>query len=275
MRFVKTALIAVFILALAVFGVSEGLKLKNRDTTVPKIQSEEDVLEISCEHTEEDLLKGLSASDAKDGDLTDKILVGNFSRFIEKGVCNVNYVVFDSSNQSATLTRKVRFTDYHSPEFTVQEPLVFAEGEGSYTEVMERIGAHDVLDGNLKDYIRQTETDAVYSKSGSYSITLEVENSYGDKASQTLPIHVVKEEETSVDIRLTEGIVYVDAGASVDPYAYIGEVSGSDGKSMDKSSVTVSSGVNTAAPGVYEIAYHAQDDQGNIGNMWLTVVVRG
>ncbi|OUP03187.1 hypothetical protein B5F37_00665 [Drancourtella sp. An210] len=275
MRFVKTALIAVFILALAVFGVSEGLKLKNRDTTVPKIQSEEDVLEISCEHTEEDLLKGLSASDAKDGDLTDKILVGNFSRFIEKGVCNVNYVVFDSSNQSATLTRKIRFTDYHSPEFTVQEPLVFTEGEGSYTEVMERIGAQDLLDGNLKDYIRQTETDVVYSKSGSYSITLEVENSYGDTASQTLPIHVVKEEETSVDIRLTEGIVYVDAGASVDPYAYIGEVSGSDGKSMDKSSVTVSSGVNTAAPGVYEIAYHAKDSQGNTGNTWLTVVVRG
>lgn len=275
MRFVKTALIAVFILALAVFGVSEGLKLKNRDTTVPKIQSEEDVLEISCEHTEEDLLKGLSASDAKDGDLTDKILVGNFSRFIEKGVCNVNYVVFDSSNQSATLTRKIRFTDYHSPEFTVQEPLVFTEGEGSYTEVMERIGAQDLLDGNLKDYIRQTETDVVYSKSGSYSITLEVENSYGDKASQTLPIHVVKEEETSVDIRLTEGIVYVDAGASVDPYAYIEEVTGSDGKSMDKSSVTVSSGVNTAAPGVYEIAYHAKDSQGNTGNTWLTVVVRG
>lgn len=129
MRFVKTALIAVFILAIAVFGVSEGIKLKNRDTTVPKIQSEEDVLEISCEYTEEDLLKGLSASDEKDGDLTDKIFVGNFSRFIEKGVCNVNYVVFDSSNQSATLTRKVRFADYHSQSLRCRNRLFLQRGK--------------------------------------------------------------------------------------------------------------------------------------------------
>lgn len=100
MRIVRTALIIVFILSLGTFGISELLEMQNQDTTLPEITSDREVLEISCDYTEEDLLAGLSAYDETDGDLTSQIIPGSFSRFIEDGVCNLTYVVFDSDQKS-------------------------------------------------------------------------------------------------------------------------------------------------------------------------------
>ena len=140
MRWIRTFIILFFILAAAVFGVSRVQEFRERDETIPVITSDREILEIPCDYTQDQLLKGLTAYDEKDGDLTDEIVAGNFSRFLSPGLCNVTYVVFDSSDQPGTLTRQVRFSDYHSPEFTLTEPLVFEEGRGSYSAVMERLG---------------------------------------------------------------------------------------------------------------------------------------
>ena len=47
---------------------------------------------------------GVTASDEEDGDLTDQIVAGSFSRFVDPGVTGLTYVVFDSQGQSASLT---------------------------------------------------------------------------------------------------------------------------------------------------------------------------
>lgn len=179
MRIVRMALIIVFLLSLSLFGATELVGLIGMDRTMPKISSDREVLEIPCEYTEEQLLEGLTASDGTDGDLTSQIIPGSFSRFIDDGVCNISYVVFDSSDHPATLTRQVRFTDYHPPRFTLTEPLVFAEQEGNYAEAMERLSASDQLDGNLEDWITQTDTDVNYQRAGSYTMTVEVSSSMG------------------------------------------------------------------------------------------------
>ena len=174
MRFVRAGVVIIFILSLVVFGVSRVALFKDRDPNEPEIVSDREVLEIPCEYTQEQLMEGLTATDQEDGDLTSRIVEGSFSRFIEPGLCNLTYVVFDSANQPASLTRQVRFTDYHSPWFTLTEPLVFTEGEGSYNEMMARLGAEDQLDGDLTDWITQTDTDVNYQRAGSYTTTLEL-----------------------------------------------------------------------------------------------------
>lgn len=273
MRIVRSLLIAFTILSSGLFGVSGLIKLSSRDTTEPKIESDREVLEIPCEYTQEQLLEGLSAADEKDGDLTDQIIAGPFSRFISEGVCNVTYVVFDSSNQPAALTRKVRFTDYHAPRFTLSEPLVFSEQEGNYSVVMQRLGAQDALDGDLKEWVIQTDTDAAYQKAGTYTISVEVSNSMGDTAQADLPVHVVSADRRSVGIALTQGIVYVESGTQIDPYSYVSGVTAADGSALDVSVVSVSSGVDVNTPGCYEIYYQATDIYGNMGETWLTVIV--
>ena len=273
MRIVRMALIIVFLLSLSLFGATELVGLIGMDRTMPEISSDREVLEIPCEYTEEQLLEGLTASDGTDGDLTSQIIPGSFSRFIDDGVCNISYVVFDSSDHPATLTRQVRFTDYHPPRFTLTEPLVFAEQEGNYAEAMERLGASDQLDGNLEDWITQTDTDVNYQRAGSYTMTVEVSSSMGASSTAALPIHVVSPENLSVGITLTSGIVYVQTGAQIDPGEYVKEVTDARGGAMDVSEVSASSEVNTAEPGIYEIHYEAEDSSGNYGETWLTVVV--
>lgn len=273
MRIVRIILIVVSILSLGIFGISELIRFSGRDTEAPEITSDRDVLEIPCEYTQEQLMEGLSAEDETDGDLTPEIIAGPFSRFINTGECNLTYVVFDSSDQPATLTRKVRFTDYHPPRFTLTEPLVFSEQEGSYTTAMERLGASDQLDGDLKEWITQTDTDVNYQRVGTYTMSVEVSNSFGDTSLAALPVHVVSAENRRVDIALTSGIVYISAGESLDPSAYISGVTAADGSSLDPSAVTAESAVDTNTPGCYEVHYQVFDAGGNTGETWLTVIV--
>ena len=132
MRIVRTALIIVFILSLGTFGISELLEMQNQDTTLPEITSDREVLEISCDYTEEDLLAGLSAYDETDGDLTSQIIPGSFSRFIEDGVCNLTYVVFDSSDQPASLTRRVQLPIITRQDLPCLSPLFCRTGRQLY-----------------------------------------------------------------------------------------------------------------------------------------------
>lgn len=272
MKIVKMALIIVFALSFGIFGVSEVMELSGRDTSKPVITSDREVLEISCEYTQEQLMEGMSASDEEDGDLTDQIVAGSFSRFISKGVCSLTYVVFDSANQSSSLTRDIHFTDYHSPRFTLAEPLVFMEQEGSYTEAMERLSAQDMLDGDLDDWITQTDTDVNYSRAGDYTMSVEVTNSFGDTSTAALPVHVVNSEDQRVQISLNTGIVYMEAGENINPRDYIASVTDFSGESLDASDISIDSGVDRNTPGCYEIHYEAD---GGAGETWLTVIVEG
>lgn len=274
MKFVRTIVIILFILAAAAFGISKAVELKNRDTSVPEIISDREVLEIPCDYTEEQLMEGLTACDAKDGDLTAEIVAGNFSRFLSPGLCDLTYVVFDSSNQPGSLTRRVRFTDYHSPDFTLTDPLVFEESEGSYTTVMDQIGASDMLEGDLSDWVIQTDSDANYQKSGDYHVQMEVTNSYGDTSSLSLPVHVVKSGSQSMEIVLSSWIVYLDPGSEIRPADYVTALYNGNGESIGAEAVSWESGVDTQTPGVYEIHYTASDGQGHSGETWMTVVVR-
>lgn len=274
MKLVRTIVIILFILAATAFGISKAVELKNRDTSIPEITSDREVLEIPCDYTEEQLMEGLTACDAKDGDLTAEIVAGNFSRFLSPGLCDLTYVVFDSSNQPGSLTRRVRFTDYHSPDFTLTDPLVFEESEGSYTAVMDQIGASDMLEGDLSDWVIQTDSDANYQKSGDYHVQMEVTNSYGDTSSLSLPVHVVKSGSQSMEIVLSSWIVYLDPGSEIRPADYVTALYNGNGESIGAEAVSWESGVDTQTPGVYEIHYTASDGQGHSGETWMTVVVR-
>ena len=98
--------------------------------------------------------------------MTSQILVGDFSRFIEPGICDLTYVVFDSADHMATLTRRVTFTDYHSPRFALEQPLCFEAGSTNNTEVRAMFTVEDLLDGDLTDWITYVETCLLYTSGG-------------------------------------------------------------------------------------------------------------
>lgn len=308
-RLLRGVSIAALALALALFIAAQVNERMNQDDTLPTITADSDTIEIPCDYTQEQLLAGISASDAKDGDLTSQVLVGNFTRFIEPGICDLSYVVFDSSEHMATATRRVHFTDYHSPQFGLAEPLVFAESTTNNTEVRALFSASDVLDGDLTDWITYVETNAAYNNPGDYTITMEVRNSFGDTVSYAFPIHIYERNTQDFDITLTEPLVYVEQGSSFDPLAYVESVADFSGNKYDPALLNITSTVDTSTPGIYEVHYEigdtstdseeenleidvedsneetdeeggnetlltSVDGEGQYGQMWLTVIVQ-
>ena len=214
----------------------------------------------------------MTAYDEKDGDLTGEIIAGNFSRFIEPGLCNVTYVVFDSSNQAANLNRQVRFTDYESPKITLSQPLVFIAGRSSTP--ISYIGAQDVLDGDISALVSQVESTISYNIPGDYTFSVEVTNSLGDVEELTLPVHVIEEESQALEIQLSDALIYLDVGESFRAEDYIEGLVDASGRSLSTNLVDISSDVNTRQEGCYEVHYQAEDENGNRGETWLVVVVR-
>ena len=112
MKLLRIGVLVLFVIVSAVFGwmfIDEKL---NADKTVPVITIESELLEVSLEADNEELLKGVSAYDEKDKDITDRIIVESVSNFIDDGVCKVTYAVCDNDNHVAKKTRKIKYKDY-------------------------------------------------------------------------------------------------------------------------------------------------------------------
>lgn len=272
MRYIRLAVSVLFILSLIFIGGATVVQRLRLDTTLPVITGPDEPLKIPCNYTEEDLLQDLKAFDKKDGDLTDEIMISNFSRLLEKGTCKVNYVVFDSSNQPATYSREVIFTDYRSPEILLSKPLVFHKN--STENIFSYIGAHDVLDGDISSLVRITDSNLNMLEAGDYSVKIEVTNSFGDTVELVLPVHILELVDSKVSIGLTESIVYLKANSAFNPSEYIESVANTDGTELDKSIVKYdSSMLNTNVPGVYEVYYTAEQHATAKGFTALTVIV--
>lgn len=265
MRYIRIGTVVLFLIAAVIFGAAKWKGYASRNMSAPVISADSDSIEISVNYTEGDLLKGLKAWDEQDGDLTDQILVGEFSQFISEGVCNISYIVFDSANQPGVFRRRVVFSDYEAPVFTLEKPLVFRAGEGA--DAMALIGARDLLDGDLSSMVREKQNDISYLVPGSYTVSVEAANSFGAVSETALPVHIV--EEGKEILRPQEPILYISAGTQFSPEQYAAGLCTEEGIPVNAAIIQTESNINTEVPGVYEARYFTDTQE-----TWMTVVVR-
>ena len=128
MRYLRYFAVTAFIISLIFALCARWHYHKNTNRDIPELEDQYPELHISVNDPPEALLQGLSAWDATDGDLTDRIMVASISHFLEPGTVNVHYVVFDAHNNSATTTRRVTYTDYKSPRFNLTKTPVYVRG---------------------------------------------------------------------------------------------------------------------------------------------------
>ena len=265
MKYLRMTAIGLFAMAIGLFVLSEVQERMDEDPHSPVITCDTDEIEIPVDYTREQLMEGVHAEDQEDGDLTDEIITGQFSQFIDDGVSELSYVVFDSANQPAVCERKVRFTDYEPPKFSLTGPLVFNAGDVNNAANMIRV--QDVLDGDITELLLNKNDDISYQIPGTYSIEVEVTNSFGDMQSAVLPVHV-----TNAQTRLLGNpspLIYVEKGGSFDAGALAGKLTGDRQAPVNAQEVTVESNVDTSNPGVYEVHYACPQ-----GETWTTVIVR-
>ncbi len=269
MRILRLTVLSLFLIVFAIY-IALNVKESLSDKTYPIINAASDVITVPLDASDEDLLRGITAWDEKDGDITGKIIVESVSRFVEPGVSVVNYAVSDSDRHVSTLKRRIVYENYESPHFTLSSSLVF--GLTETFNVGKIIGAVDMIDGNISDRVIVTSDDYSTKESGIYYIMVKVTNSKGDMIALNFPSYIEDRSPVAPEIKLNDYIVYRKIGETFDPNENLVSVLAADGTDLT-GSVEISSTVNEAIPGVYEVHYRAADAAGRIGHVMTLVVV--
>lgn len=264
-RTFRTIITVFFFCVFVVFAVYRVRLLMVSDSTAPVISADTDVLEASVSITDEDLLKGMSAFDNKDGDVTDSLVVVSRSKFIKKGTLRVNYAAFDKSNNVGTYTRELTYTDYESPKFSISQPLRWMNGD-SQQNYLENIRATDCISGDITRQIMYTLGDKrmVSDKASVQTFNLQVTNSAGDTSTLELEISLDDYETYYTPApHLSDYLMYIKVGEKPDYRAQLkgvwtgGMTSSFEdaGYSPDSDVQIDSSRVRVNEPGVYPVYY--------------------
>ena len=269
MRYLRIFTVIVFVFSLLFAGWANYRYNRNRNTDYPEITSSVELLEISVQDPPEAIYRELRAQDATDGDLTAQIMVASMSHFLEPGTVRVKYVVFDSHNNSATLTRQVRYTDYKAPVFSLDKAPVYTVG--SSFDLMDYIRVEDSIDGEISDHIRVISNMVNNYSVGNYPVVLEVSNSCGDTAQITLWVAYESKESTAI-VKLHRYIVYVQQGQTFEPMQWLASVTDRNTIALDAEKIEIQGNLDVNKPGCYQMIYRYSDGTLS-GFAPLTVVV--
>ena len=280
MKVLRNTLVGLFIVVGICFALFEFDAFRHRDHEPPVISAELDEIEVSTSATNEDLLAGITAYDAYDGDVTSSLVVVSKTHFITGTTVKVNYAAFDSHKNVATYSRRVTYTDYRKPRFSLSAPLRFVSRNNP--NYMGHVSATDLIDGDISSQIKMIAEDTTYSNTDTKSIpiTFQVTNSVGD----TAEVYVTADIETQYNYNrpvpaLKTYMIYTEPEGSIDYYSYLkgimvgGEVSNFDDVYTRDMIIVDTSEVDLHVEGTYEAKYLLQQNGEIIGSTTLYVVV--
>ena len=216
--------IVVFLIAVASFGYFKYEQINSKDNQAPVITMDSDSVEVSCQAGDEELLKGITAMDSKDGDVTGSLIVESISNFMENHTRNMTVAAFDSDNHATKASRKITYKDYTAPTFALTEPLRFAMNT---QDIMGTLTCSDVLDGDVTGKIKMSSEYYVQADvAGEYPMVYQVANSAGDvqKLPVTVEIYDPSKEAQKPQFELSEYLVYTPAGTAIDPWSYVQQI---------------------------------------------------
>ncbi len=289
MKRIRILSIIVFVISLGLFGFFRIKHSRVDDNIPPRISMDSGSIEVSVNDDDEAILAGVTAADSNDGDVSDTLIVESMGQFLSTGRRNVTIAAFDSNSNIAKETREVIYTDYTSPRFSLEEPLIFPLNSDS---ILDYITASDVLDGDITNQIKISQSTFVdTSTADDYETSFTVTNSAGDtvKLPVTITIYDRSVSGNAPDINLSEYLIYVAAGTKVTPWNYVTSVTmqgtqyekAEDGnlynfdmsQILTKSDFSIKGEVDTNTPGTYEYTYKLTDSSNRTGTVRLIVVV--
>ncbi len=272
MKIFRIVISVIFIFTSVVFVYFFATDKINKDTSVPKITIDSEIIEVSIKDGESELLKGVTAYDEKDEDITDKVIVESVSAFTEPGCCRITYSVCDSDNNVASATRKLRYTDYIPPKFSMNNDLCFSLYERM--NISDIIKATDCISGDISDEIVLTSADYSSSVAGVFNLEATVTNDKGDTETLVLPLVVEDSSVSAPDITLTDYLIYVKKGDKPNFNKFVSAAYASNGEDVTDT-VHFETNLKAETPGTYSVHYYATDSNGVSGHAILTVVVEG
>ncbi|BCJ98411.1 immunoglobulin-like domain-containing protein [Anaerocolumna chitinilytica] len=143
-----------------------------------------------------DYIKGISASDDRDGDLTTEIRVNTENVDLKTpGKYIITYSVSDRSGNEVKKQTYVRVLEDKAPVFKgLKNKTVYVNSKIKY---LAGISAFDDRDGNLTSKIQVNNDEVNLSKAGIYNVVYMVKDSAGNTTTKTITVNVKNKEAIS------------------------------------------------------------------------------
>ena len=249
-RIIILAIVAALSVALAViYGIS-----RNTSPEYPEIKFYGGEISVSVNATDEELLKGVSATDPEDGDVTDSLVVEGTSNLIKGNDIKVTYAAIDSKNHVTKASRTVKFVDYESPHFSLSAPLIFKLSNN--IDLLANVGAEDVFDGDISGNLKYSISNGISLDSlGEYEIKFSVTNKLGDTVVLPATVVITDEDPHSEDIVLSDYLVYIKKGDEFNAKDYVVGYTANGVEHSSTYGLTITDNVNTDEAGVYTVDY--------------------
>ena len=240
----------------------------------PIIEAEDKTLTVGDAF---DPMADVTATDAEDGNLTDKIeILNNEVDTTKPGKYEVTYKVTDS--KGASYTKSITVTVNPKMEVLNAIPTIKAEDKtltvGDTFDPKADVTAEDVEDGNLTDKIEVLKNEVDTTKAGKYEVTYKVTDSKGASRTKTITVTVNPKIETlneapTIDVTDKE----ITVGDKFDPKDGVTAKDKEDGNLTDKIEILKNT-VDPSKPGVYEVTYKVTDSKGASCTKTIKVTVK-
>lgn len=261
MKRVNILLLFILAAAIGLFGCYLMWIHNNLDTVGPVLSIEDGLLEISVDDPKSALMQGITAVDARDGDVTSGILVESVYGINDENLTTVTYAAFDAAGNVSKIQRQVRYVDYRAPRFELYGSPTFAFGSGF--DLLDYVGATDVLEGDIRRRVHATlisDTKSIEME-GTHQIKLQVTNDLGDVVDLVIPVEVYDPEWYTADVELSDYLIYLEQGDRfiardyLETFIFRGDPIDVSRSVPEDITVEIENEVQTGVPGVYEVTY--------------------
>ena len=253
--------------------VTVNLKMEPLNAA-PIIEAEDKTLTVGDAF---DPMADVTATDAEDGNLTDKIeILNNEVDTTKPGKYEVTYKVTDS--KGASYTKTITVTVNPKMEVLNAIPTIKAEDKtltvGDTFDPKADVTAEDVEDGDLTDKIEVLKNEVDTTKSGKYEVTYKVTDNQGASRTKTITVTVNPKieplnEAPTIDVTDKE----ITVGDKFDPKEGVTAKDKEDGNLTDKIEILKNT-VDPSKPGVYEVTYKVTDSKGASCTKTIKVTVK-
>ncbi len=245
--------IIVLIVAIGITLVRGILFITKSDIDVPPvIKCDKDIITVKCSDSDDEVLRGVTAYDEQDGDLTDKLFVERMYYMSGEKKSKISFVVIDSDNNVTKLKKDVIYADYESPKIEISSDLILEKDKGS--KIGNYFSAKDIFDGNITNRLRIISDSYNSSVPGTYKMLARVSNTRGDVTEVNFNAYVI-EKPYEQTIELKKNIIYSKVGKAIDFKSFV------KGGTADKSKIVINAEkVDINKEGSYEVLYSVKEN---------------
>lgn len=232
------------------------------DNEGPKITFSEDKdTEYTSDITKEDLLKGVTAQDNRDGDVTDSLTV---ETIYPKNDGKQVAVIFVAKDQENNVTKK-EFTMENKDGIDTDPQIGLIDNE-------DLSDAADSTDNTEAAPADETQAAAAVDSTEPSQDDLTPE----EQAQKTQEDKIAQLSPQDPKMYLTTYYVEIPVGTTLDKLSYVKDIQDDTELTSELyKKIQISGDVDTNTPGTYELTYYVVDNSGNSSNgAILTVVVK-